>query len=72
MSIAPPLRLNKTTVDALLPRATEYVAWDSALPGFGVRVYPSGMKTYLLHVRVHGTQRPPRTPWRGDDRASPV
>lgn len=60
MSIAPPMRLSKSTVDALLPRATEYVAWDSALPGFGVRVYPSGIKTYLLHVRVHGKQRKAR------------
>lgn len=60
MSIAPPLRLNKTSVEALTPRATEYVAWDSALPGFGVRVYPSGIKTYILHVRVHGTQHKAR------------
>jgi integrase len=56
MSIAPPVRLSKSTVDALTPRATEYVQWDSALPGFGVRVYPSGVKTYLLHLRVHGVQ----------------
>jgi integrase len=32
------------------------VAWDSTLSGFGVRVYPSGVKTYLLHIRVQGTQ----------------
>lgn len=56
MSIAPALRLSKSTVDALRPRATEYVAWDFALRGFGVRVYPSGIKTYLLQVRVQGTQ----------------
>ena len=56
MSIAPPLRLNKSAVDALVPRSHEYVAWDSTLTGFGVRVYPSGVKTYLLHIRVHGTQ----------------
>ena len=55
-SIAPPLRLSKTTVDALTPRDTEYVAWDSAVPGFGVRVYPSGIKTYILHIRTQGTQ----------------
>lgn len=60
MSIAPPLRLNKSTVDALLPRATDYVAWDSSLPGFGVRVYPSGVKTYILHIRVRGTQHKAR------------
>ena len=29
MSIAPPLRLSKRTVDALTPRDTEYVAWDA-------------------------------------------
>jgi integrase len=58
--IAPPLRLNKSTVDALMPREQEYVAWDSAVPGFGVRVYPSGVKTYILHVRVHGVQHKAR------------
>lgn len=56
MSLPSSLRLSKSTVDALSPRATEYVAWDSLLHGFGVRVYPSGVKTYLLHIRVHGTQ----------------
>jgi integrase len=57
MSITPPVRLNKSTVDALAPRAMEYVAWDLSLPGFGVRVYPSGLKTYILHIRTQGKQR---------------
>ena len=56
MSVAPPMRLSKSTVDALQSRTTEYVAWDSSLIGFGVRVYPSGIKTYLLQVRYNGQQ----------------
>ena len=37
-------KLTKRTVDALKPQAKAYVAYDSELPGFGVRVMPSGHK----------------------------
>jgi len=51
------LKLTKRKIDALEPRATEYFASDSALPGFGVRVAPSGRKAFALRYRVHGSQR---------------
>ena len=35
-------RLTKRTVDALQPAERPWIAWDDKLPGFGVRVYPSG------------------------------
>ena len=56
MSVSPPLRLSKSVVDALVPRPIEYMAWDSSLVGFGVRVYPSGVKTYMIQVRFKGQQ----------------
>ena len=37
-------KLTKRAVDALNPQAKAYVAYDSELPGFGVRVMPSGHK----------------------------
>jgi integrase len=33
------------------------VRWDSLLPGFGVRVYPSGRKAFILRYRVNGRKR---------------
>src|SRR5579859_4813438 len=37
-----------------------HVLWDDDLKGFGLRVYPSGRKAYLLSYRnAHGTKRAP-------------
>ncbi len=36
--------ISKRTVDALAVGGRDAVFWDHRLPGFGVRVYPSGAK----------------------------
>lgn len=33
------------------------VRWDSFLPGFGVRIYPSGRKAFILRYRANGSKR---------------
>lgn len=38
-------RLTKSVVDRLKPAETDYLLWDAELPGFGVRVKPSGVKS---------------------------
>lgn len=43
--------MNKRNVDALQPREGEYFVWDEDLPGFGVRVMPTGFKGYLIQYR---------------------
>ena len=42
------------TVDALPVGDRETVFWDRDMAGFGVRVYPSGAKVYLVQTRVGG------------------
>jgi integrase len=47
-------RLSKRTVDALKPAAKDFFEWDSDMAGFGVRVMPTGRKTYLIQYRDSG------------------
>jgi Arm DNA-binding domain len=44
-------KLSKRTVDALAPRDKAFIAFDDDVKGFGVRVMPSGSKTYVLEYR---------------------
>ena len=41
-------KLTKKIVDAAKPKKKEYFVWDGDLPGFGLRVFPSGKKSYLV------------------------
>jgi integrase len=53
-------RITKRFVDGLRPQAKEFAVWDSKLPGFGVRVRPSGAMSYVVVYRA------------GSGRAAPV
>jgi Arm DNA-binding domain/Phage integrase, N-terminal SAM-like domain len=44
-------RLSKRTVDALRPGAKPYIVFDEDLTGFGLRVLPSGTKTWIVEYR---------------------
>ena len=45
------LTLSRRTVDALSVEKKDAVFWDRDLPGFGVRVYPTGRKVYVAQSR---------------------
>ena len=54
------MRLTKRALDSFKYEGTNNsrdVRWDDLLPGFGVRVYPSGKKAFVLSYRVSGRTR---------------
>ena len=44
-------RLAKDTVDAAESASKCYVLWDGDMAGFGLRVYPSRKRTYIIKHR---------------------
>ena len=48
------LTISKRTVDGLAVEGRDAVFWDRELAGFGVRVYPSGRKIYVVQSRGPG------------------
>ena len=49
--------MTKRTVEQIAPGSTETIHWDDELRGFGVRIWPSGRKVYLVMSRVKGRLR---------------
>lgn len=45
-------KLTKRCVEGLATEEKDYLAWDRDMRGFGIRVYPSGKKTYLVQYRA--------------------
>ena len=45
-------RLTKRVIEAAEIKAAEHFIWDDSLPGFGVRVLPSGRKGYIVQYRA--------------------
>jgi integrase len=44
-------RITKRTIDALKPQAKPRIVYDRDVKGFGVRIAPGGVKTYILEYR---------------------
>ena len=49
--------LSKRIVDRLAVNGKDAVCWDQALPGFGVCVYRSGLKVYVVQTRSNGSSK---------------
>jgi integrase len=48
-------KLTKSVVESLACGSEDYVIWDSTLPGFGIRVKPSNVKSYIVQYRNRKT-----------------
>lgn len=51
------LNLTKRTADAQKPRSKPYIVFDEKLKGFGLRVLPSGAKSWIVEYRPGGGGR---------------
>ena len=47
-------KLTKRTVDALRPDDQDFTVWDTELPGFGCRIYPTRHRVFVFKYRVGG------------------
>src|SRR3546814_13974927 len=50
-------KINKRNVDAAPTQEKDYFLWDDELPGFGLRVFASGKRSYLVQYRGLGRTR---------------
>ena len=51
------MRLTDAAIARLRPREREYTVWDSRVPGLGVRVRPTGARTFVMLRDVGGESR---------------
>lgn len=50
-------RITKRLVEAAVAEVKDYIIWDDELPGFGVRIFASGKRSYIIQYRTHGRSR---------------
>lgn len=50
-------KLTKRYVERIANPTQETILWDDELAGFGVRVYPSGRKVFVVQYKLHGRTR---------------
>jgi integrase len=53
-------RITKRVVDGLKTRVHDYTEWDAQLPGFGVRVRPSGAMSFVVSYRAGSGRAAPK------------
>ena len=51
------VKITKRIVEAAEAREKDYLIWDDELPGFGVRVFSSGKRSYVIQYRTRGRSR---------------
>ncbi len=51
------VKITKRVVEAADAREKDYVIWDDELPGFGVRIFSSSKRSYVIQYRTSGRSR---------------
>lgn len=50
-------KLTKRAVESVETGTADYIVWDEDLPGFGLRVFASGKRSYVVQYRAAGRSR---------------
>jgi len=58
--MAEPQKLTKTLIDGLQAQVKDTIHWDTEVKGFGVKVTPTGRKSFLVMHRPKGHVGPPK------------
>jgi Arm DNA-binding domain len=51
------VKITKRVVEAAEVGERDYLIWDDELPGFGLRVFSSGKRSYVIQYRIRGRSR---------------
>lgn len=51
------VKITKRVVEAAEAQEKDYLIWDDELPGFGIRVFSSGKRSYVIQYRIGGRSR---------------
>jgi len=51
------VKITKRIIEAAEAREKDYLIWDDELPGFGLRVFRSGKRSYVIQYRTRGRSR---------------
>src|SRR3954452_19721235 len=54
------MRISNQTADAAKPKQARYVIWDAELSGFGLRVAPTGVRSWIASYRPGGGRKAPQ------------
>jgi len=54
------MRINNQTADAAKPKQARYVIWDAELSGFGLRIAPTGVRSWIASYRAGGGRKAPQ------------